>query len=332
MSAFFKNLPKIELHVHLDCSLSFDAVRQLEPGISRADYLQRFVAPKDGHGLPEYLSRAVAGIELMQTPAQLEIVTADLFEQFREDHILYAEVRFAPLEHTLGGMTPREVVSAVSDATHRAIARTGVEGRLLLCTLRHYTTAQSMETVQLVHEFQHDLVAGFDIAGDEAAYPLDPHLPAFEYARQHQIPITAHAGEAKGSDSVLETLEKIDPHRIGHGVRSIEDATLVELLHTRKIHLEVCPTSNIRTQVFPALQSHSVDALYQAGISLGINTDGRAISFVSLTEEYEKLHHTFGWTPAHFLRCNLNALEAAFIPETLRSPLRATLLKGYETT
>lgn len=329
MSVFFRNLPKIELHVHLDCSLSYDAVRYFEPGITKAEFLDRFVAPANAVGLPDYLERAFEGIRLMQTAENLRFVVHDLFDQFRRDHIIYAEIRFAPFEHTQQGLTPYQVVEAVASATEEAVAETGIEGRLILCTLRHYSSEQSIATVELAHSFRNRRVAGFDIAADEAAHPLEPHLPAFAYAHTHGVPCTAHAGEARGADSVWETLEKIQPQRIGHGVRSIEDPELVRVLRDKKIHLEVCPTSNIRTHVFPSLFAHSVNALYEAGLSVGINTDGRAISYVTLTEEYEKLHQTFGWGAAHFLKCNLAAVEAAFIPEELKQSLKESLQKGY---
>lgn len=329
MSVFFRNIPKVELHVHLDCSLSYEAVRYFEPGIQKTEYLNRFVAPLNATGLPDYLEKAFEGIRFMQTAESFRVVMLDLFEQFRRDHIIYAEVRFAPFEHTQQGLTAYAAVEAASAALEEAIAHTGIEGRLILCTLRHYPAEQSMETVRLAHTFRDRLVAGFDIAADEAAHPLEPHLPAFAFAHAHGIPCTAHAGEACGSESVRETLEKIHPQRIGHGVRSIEDPALVEVLRQKKVHLEVCPTSNIRTHVFPSLFAHSVNALYEAGLSVGINTDGRAISYVTLSEEYEKLHQVFGWDAAHFLRCNIQALDAAFIPEHLKSRLKETLTAGY---
>lgn len=329
MSIRFQKLPKIELHVHLDCSMSFDAVHLLDAGISHSDYQRRFVAPQEATGLPDYLNCALEEIRLMQTGAQLRIATLDVLRQFQADHVLYAEIRFAPLEHLRGGLSPEEVVAHVEAALREGMAETGVEARLILCTLRHYSEAQSLLVAELACAFQKDLVAGFDLAADEAAWPLEPHIRAFAYAQAHGLPCTAHAGEVCGPESVRETLKKLRPQRIGHGVRSIGDPDLLSVLKSHHIHLEVCPTSNIRTRVFPSLSKHSVHALYEAGISLGINTDGRTISSVSLTEEYAHLHHTFGWSETHFLRCNLNALQAAFIPDVLKARLRTILEAGY---
>lgn len=327
-----EKLPKIELHLHLDCSLSFKVVQALGGPTDMEEYLRRFVAPKDATGLPDYLERALEGIHLMQEAGQIRMVTLDLFDQLKADHILYAEIRFAPFEHIQKGLSGREVVAIVESAVREGQEKTGITARLILCTLRHYSPQQSMETARLTLESFGGLVVGFDLAADEAAYPLDAHIPAFDFARKHGIPCTAHAGEARGSESVWETLQHLKPSRIGHGVRSIEDPRLLDVLREKNIHLEVCPTSNISTRVFPTLAQHPIHQLYEAGISVGINTDGRAISFVSLNEEYQKLHETFGWDNTHFLRCNLNALEAAFLEKEEKAGIRSRILEGYASS
>ena len=323
-------LPKIELHLHLDCSLSFEEVKRLDPAISFEEYRNSFVAPVNCLDLSEYIKRAIPAIQLMQSEEALEAVTLDLFEQLARDSILYAEIRFAPLEHTREGLSVEEVVRSVERAVQRGIRETGIEVRVILCTLRHYNARQSLQTVELVEQFRTGLVVGFDIAADEAGYPIDAHLAAFQYAQRHGIPCTAHAGEACGADSVWETLEHFHPQRIGHGVRSVEDPALVEHLARRQIHLEVCPTSNLQTKVFRQMCDHSIGRLYAAGVPLSINTDGRTISDVDLTREYGKLVEVFGWTAAEFLRCNLYALEAAFLSEAEKRPLREKLLSGFK--
>lgn len=326
----FSTLPKIELHLHLDCSLSFNLVQQLRPGISYASYRDSFIAPPKCTDLNDYIDRAAKAIELMQTEEALRLTVLDLFEQLKTDHVIYAEIRFAPLLHTTQGLEPAEVVRIVNAATAEGMQRTGVQAGLILCTLRHFTEAQSMETVRLVQQFRDARVVGFDIASDEAGFPVDAHIAAFQFAHAHGLKCTAHAGEARGADSVWETLRHFRPRRIGHGVRSIEDPDLIGFLKKEDIHLEVCPTSNIQTNVFPAISDHVVDRLYRAGVSLGINTDGRTLSNITLTEEYQTLRRVFGWGKEELLRCNLEALAHAFAPEALKVDLREKLQKGFQ--
>ena len=122
-----------------------------------------------------------------------------------------------------------------------------------------------------------------------------------------------------------ETLRLLQPSRIGHGVRSIEDEALMAHLAATGIHLEVCPTSNVQTDVVPAYGDHPVDRLYRRGISLGISTDTRTVTDVTLTQEYERLHDIFGWGAEEFLAVNLNAIRAAFVEPSVKQALEQRL-------
>ncbi len=323
-------LPKVELHLHLDCSLSYEVVNKIDPSVTEEIYCRDFIAPVKCLDLADFLTRAVKSFSLMQTKEQLEWVVQDLFKQLVADNVLYAEFRFAPLQHLQNGLTVFEVVDTVEKATAAAVKQTGVEARVILCTLRHYTAEQSMETVKLVEQFKDTYVAGFDIAADEAGFPIDNHIAAFEYAKQKNIHCTAHAGEARGADSVWETLEYFGPTRIGHGVRSIEDPKLVEHLKKHRIHLEICPTCNVQINIYNEYKDHPVDKLKKAGVSLNINTDCRTIVDINLNREYSKLQETFGWTKQDFYDCNVNALKAAFIPTELKTKLLGKLAEGYQ--
>ena len=321
--------PKVELHLHLDCSLSYEVVNRIDPSISREVYEKEFVAPAKCTNLADYIARAAREIELMQTEEQLRLVTLDLFDQLQRDHVIYAEIRFAPLQHLNKGLSPQQVVSAINRAVAEGIQKTGIEVGVILCTLRHYSAGQSMETVKLAEQFKGSHIVGFDIAADEAGYPIDNHIAAFQYARSKNIPCTAHAGEAKGAPSVWETLHNFHPSRIGHGVRSIEDSSLLSFLKQQHIHLEICPTSNLQTNIYDQMKDHPVDRLYKSGVSLSINTDARTVSPTTLTGEYSRITATFHWTRADFLACNLEAIEHAFTSADNKARLKKVLLNGY---
>lgn len=323
-------LPKIELHLHLDCSVSYRVVQQLRPEITEEEYRHTFIAPPKCHDLADFLTRARAGIEVMQTEKALRLVTLDLFEQLREDGVIYAEIRFAPLLHTEQGLQPEKIVAVVNAAAEEGISQTGVQVGLILCTLRHFNEQQSMETVQLVEQFKGTRVVGFDIAGNEAGFPIDAHVKAFQYARSRQIPCTAHAGEACGATSVWDTLREFQPDRIGHGVRSTEDPALLTHLKEQQIHLEVCPTSNVQTNIYAELKDHRLTEIYESGVSMSINTDARTISDVTLTKEYDNLQRIFQWKKAQLLRCNLEAVQHAFADEAVKATLRTQLLKAWK--
>ena len=322
-----RSLPKIELHLHLDCSLSFQAVSSLAPSVTREEYRRDYVASARCANLADFLCRAPKGFRLMQTEDSLRLVTEDVFQQLIDDGVIYAEIRFAPLLHTEKGLSAERVVAIVDRSVEGLIRKTGMQAGLILCTLRHFTEAQSMLTAKLVKEFRGSRVVALDIAGDEAGFPLDAHVGAYRYAREHGLFRTAHAGEGLGPESVWETLRALDPQRIGHGTRSIEDPKLVEHLRRERIHLELCPTANV--QIIPSIgsmQEHPIDRLFRAGVSLNVNSDSRMLTPTTLTQEYESLERVFNWSEQDLLRANLMGLDAAFVDDGVKQGLRKRFL------
>jgi adenosine deaminase len=316
---------KVELHLHLDCAASYAAVAALAPGTTFAEYRRDFVGPAKATSLADLLTRPRRIVALMQDRRGLRLLTEDLVDQLARDGVVYAELRFAPHQHTEAGLRVEQVVEEVERSAAAAAAAAGIDVRLILCTLRHFSPAQSMRTAELVREFEGSLVAGLDIAGDEAGFPLDAHEPAFRSAIEHGTARTAHAGESSGPASVWETLRRLQPSRIGHGVRSVEDPALLEHLKQRNIHLEVCPSSNVLIDLVDRYRDHPVDRLYRAGVPLSISTDVRTMVDTTLSGEYLRLQSSFDWRREDFRRCNQAALAAAFAPEEVKRRVAARL-------
>jgi adenosine deaminase len=328
MSFCIKDLPKVELHVHLDCCLSFKGLSRIDPTISESFYKKNFIGTSCSC-LKDYIRCADTALEYMQTKEQLEIVIEDLFDQLVNDNVIYAEIRFAPLLHLKKGLSSKNVVEIVSNKTKIESEKSGIEVGLILCTLRHFSVDQSLQTVKLVKDFSNKNVVGFDIAADEAGFPIDNHIKSFQFARDNNIFCTAHAGEALGADSVTNTLKYLKPNRIGHGVRCIEDNSLIEKIKKENIHLEICVTSNMVTKVFNNLKDHPVDFLLNKGISLSINTDGRTISDTTLNKEYVLLNKEFNWLKNKFLEVNINAMKASFSSNEVKNKIISILNQNY---
>ena len=328
MSFSIKDLPKVELHVHLDCCLSFKGLLRIDPTISESYYKKKFIGTSCSC-LKDYIRCADTALEYMQTKEQLEIVIEDLFDQLVNDNVIYAEIRFAPLLHLKKGLSSKNVVEIVSNKTKIESEKSGIEVGLILCTLRHFSVDQSLQTVKLVKDFSNKNVVGFDIAADEAGFPIDNHIKSFQFARDNNIFCTAHAGEALGADSVTNTLKYLKPNRIGHGVRCIEDNSLIEKIKKENIHLEICVTSNMVTKVFNNLKDHPVDFLLNKGISLSINTDGRTISDTTLNKEYVLLNKEFDWLKNKFLEVNINAMKASFSSNEVKNKIISILNQNY---
>ncbi|MEY0975056.1 adenosine deaminase [Providencia rettgeri] len=314
-------MPKVELHVHLDTCLSFSYVKQAIPTLTFNEFKQGFIAPTRCEDLGDFLRCIEPQLNILQTKSAIVLAVDDLFEQLKMDNVIYAEIRFAPLLHTQQGLSSREVVDITSDAVNSAVKKYEIEAGLILCTLRHFTVSQSLETANLVVEYQYRGVVALDLAADEARFSLDNHEMAFKYVREHGGNIIAHAGEALGYESVIETLDKLKVSRIGHGVRSIENSNTIKKLKALDVLLEVCPSCNLVCNVFDSIENHPINELKKQGVKLNINTDARTVANVTLNKEYQLLHDIFGWGIADFTECNINALQASFIEEEKKALL-----------
>ena len=325
----YKNIPKVELHVHLDCSLSFSVVNRIDPKIDIEEYKSSFQAGSTCSSLNHYISCADRAIELMQSKENLELVVEDLFQQLKNDNVIYVEIRFAPLLHCSKGLNERDVVEIICKSAYSESKKNDIECGLILCTLRHYSKEQSLKTVTLVKEFYKKGVVGFDIAADEAGYPIDNHIEAFNYAKSNNLNITAHAGEAKGPESIWESIDKLHAKRIGHGVRCIEDPKLMNYLIQNDYHLEICLSSNIKTKTFDSFDDHPVNKIYNSSISMSLNTDGRAISVTDLAKEYSIAYKKFNWDFEKIKNCNLQAIKHAFTSNTIKKKIIERLEKSF---
>ena len=165
-----------------------------------------------------------------------------------------------------------------------------------------------------------------DLAGDEATYKTSNFEELFEIVNKERIPFTIHAGEVAGCESVVEAIN-FGAKRIGHGINCIESSVVMNKLINERITLEVCPSSNVDTNVVASMDKHPIKALVDKGVLITINTDNRTVSNTNLNREYELLKDTFGFTDEDFLQFNMNAIEAAFISDDEKEELRKELLK-----
>ena len=317
----YNKIPKVELHLHLDCSLSFDVVNRINPLIEIDEYRSSFQAKPNSTSLKDYINCADRAIELMQTRENLELVVEDLFKQLKKENVIYAEIRFAPLLHCSQNLDENKVVEIICNKAKIESEKNDINYGLILCTLRHYSKKQSLKTVRLVNQYKNNGVVGFDIAADEAGYPLDNHIEAFNYAKSNGLNITAHAGEAKGPESIWESIKKLHTKRIGHGVRCVEDLELVSYLSENDYHLEISLTSNIKTRTYKTFEEHPLNKIYNSSISISLNTDGRTISNTDLSLEYKIAEEKFGWTIDKIKKCNLEAIKHSFTSSSNKSKL-----------
>ena len=309
-----KKYALIDLHLHLDGSMSLQCARSLakKQGIALpddAELLNKLRVSEDCQDLNEYLERFELPLSLLQTYDAVKEATARLCDELAESGLVYAEIRFAPQLHMQKGLTQKEVVEAAIEGL--SIGK--LKASLILCCMRGTDNREeNMETVRLVKEYLGKGVCAVDLAGAEALFPNENFVDVIEYARSLSLPMTLHAGEALGADSVRSAIS-LGAWRIGHGVRSFGDSELMKILAEKKIPLELCPTSNLNTRIFEKLSEYPIREFLNANICITINTDNISVSATSLANEYQKIADTFSLTEEELLTLTLNSVEATFL-------------------
>jgi adenosine deaminase len=324
--ASFRDLPKIELHCHLDACVRLETAREIgrELGRPLPERLEdALVAPEVCASLFDYIRRLDLALEVMQRPADLTRIAREVVEDFAHDGVVYAEVRFAPQLHTRRGLTPQQVVGAVHAGLTEGGRSHGVKTGLILCCLRHQAPEEGLRVARLAAA-NTDKVCALDLAGDEGGHPdATPHVAAFRVAREAGLHLTAHAGENAGARGVRDALDMLGVERVGHGVRIEEDPSLVDRVAGEGVALDMCPRSNVQTRAVASLATHPIDRLLRRGVRVTVSTDGRTTSDTTVTREFERLQAQFGWGLDEFFACQRNAALAAFAPADVREALLA---------
>ena len=303
-----KKLPKVELHLHLDGSISIDLASKLSK-LDKEKLEETMIAPEKCKNLSEYLTKFDLPIQLMQTKENLTQIASNLVDELERENVIYAEIRFAPNFHTKKDLSLDEVVNSVLKGLSQ---NKKVKTNLILCMMRGTSVEENKKVIDLAEKYLNKGVCAIDLAGAEDKYPLEEYLPLFSLAKEKNIPFTIHAGE-NGSASEVEKAIKIGAKRIGHGIHSISNQKVLDLIKEKDILLEICPTSNVQTNAIDTYANHPIKKLYQKHIALNINTDNRTVSNISLTEEYQKLYKTFSFTLNDYQEMNKNAILHSFL-------------------
>jgi adenosine deaminase len=332
-----RRAPKVLLHDHLDGGLRAETIVDLarDTGYDRLpasdpDNLRTwFAEASDSGSLERYLETFDHTVGVLQTAEALTRVAYECAEDLAKDGVVYAEVRYAPEQHTLGvpgsrspGLSLEQVVEAVLKGFADAGRDHGIRVGTLLTAMRHQ--ARGMEIAELAVRYRDAGVVGFDIAGAEAGYPPTRHLDAFEYLQRENAHFTIHAGEAFGLPSIWQAIQWCGADRLGHGVRIIDDigdresetpelGRLAAYVRDKRIPLEMCPSSNVQTGAAKSIAEHPIGLLRRLYFRVTVNTDNRLMSGTSLSEEFARLVEAFdyGWDDLQWF--TVNAMKSAFI-------------------
>jgi adenosine deaminase len=318
---FLRQLPKTDLHVHLDGSLRLETILDLArihrvelPTTDPVELRKAMNLGQNCGSLVEYLKAFDVTLRVMQHEDALYRVAYELAEDAAAENVRYMEVRYSPMLHTRLGLKITSVVEAVLAGLRAAHDTLGIESNVIICGIRNISAESSLEMAELAVAYKGRGVVGFDLAGAENDHPAKHHRKAFQLVRDNNINCTIHAGEAYGPESIAQALHVCGAHRIGHGCRLREDGDLLHYIADHRIPLECCPSSNVQTGAVRDLASHPLKFYFNLGLRVTINTDNRLVTDTTVSQELWHTHTKMGMSLRDIKSMIVAGFKSAFLP------------------
>jgi adenosine deaminase len=327
---FYKSLPKVELHRHLEGSLRLSTMMEiarkfeLDLPVNHADTFRHLVQVHDDEPFTfqNFLSKFDTLRHFYQSPEVIQRVTREAIADAAADNIRYMELRFTPVALTrVKGFPMNDAIDWVIEAAQDAAASYGIAVSLIVSVNRHESVELAEEAIRLGIERREQGVIAVDLAGGEADFPGEEFAPLFTEAHQAGMRVTIHAGEWGPASRIQLAIEQLHAERVGHGVRVLEDPDVVALCKERGIVFEVCPTSNYQSGVTRHLRDHPLPNMRDAGLKVTINTDDPGISQIDLSDEYEVAVETLRFNVSQLHATILEAAHATFLAEPEKQAL-----------
>jgi adenosine deaminase len=333
---FYRELPKIELHRHLEGSLRvrtmMEVVRAHNLDVKDTGYLRPLVQVEqdDPYTFENFLAKFGTLRLFYKSPEIIQRITREAVEDAAADNVRYLELRFTPVALSRAeGFSIARVTDWVIESTREAESDFDIKVGLIASINRHEDLALAEEVTEVALDRVGTGVVGLDLAGNEADFPAAPFFPLLREARKGGLKLTIHAGEWSGADNVREAIEDLEVDRIGHGIRVLEDPRAVQLARESRVPFEVCITSNLHSGVVGKITEHPVRKMLLENLNVTINTDDPSISRITLGDEYRLVREELG-LPVWTLRERvLAAGRAAFLPDRDRQKLVYDLAKEF---
>jgi len=328
LSGFIAGLPKAELHVHQVGSASARIVAELaqrHPGTVPADpaELAAFFEFRD---FAHFIEVWVWKNRFLREREDFTIIAEETARNLAAQRVLYAELFYSPGDHLHPGLDAAGITEAIRKGFDRVPE---IELALVADLIRDHGPERAGRMLEVVGELKDEFgVLGIGIGGSEQRFPPEPFASVYERARELGFRTSAHAGEAAGAESVWGALRALRPDRIGHGTRAVEDPALLVHLAERRIPLELCVLSNLRTGVVASVAAHPARIYFERGIPISINTDDPTLFNNSLAEEYLALHEELGFSLEDIHRVIEQAVGSCWLHEERKIELLEKLRAG----
>ena len=310
-------LPKVELHCHLDGSLSQEFI---EKRLGRSVKKEELSVSEDCTSLAEYLEKFDLPCQCLRDEEGLEEAGYDVLKSMNREHVCYAEIRFAPLFSETETMSCGKAMEALIRGLERGKQEFDIEYGVIACAMRHLAEEENWRMIRSARELLGAGVCGVDLAGAEASYPMSQFMNLFEKTRNIGMPFTIHAGECGSVENITDAVAA-GAKRIGHGIAMRGHEDVIRKLAEKKIGIEMCPVSNLQTRAVPGPEFYPIREFLNKGVLVTVNTDNRTVSDTTMTKELEFIQNTYGIRDEEVLLLMRNAVDAAFAEETVKEKL-----------
>jgi len=321
-------LPKAELHVHLEGSAPPSLVRRLADrnGIILPDSLFANEHEFAWNGFLEFLAAYEAASQCIRKPEDYYDITYEYLRDCAKEGAIYVEMMYSS-EHAerASGLPSHEHLLAIGDAIDHARRDHAIEGRIIMTCVRHYGPESTVKVAQHAISEKFDWIVGFGMGGDEGNFPPRLFKEAYDIAHAAGLACTAHAGEICGPDSIREAIDTLHITRIGHGVRAVESPELMEEIRKRNITLELCPLSNIALNVYPSIEEHPIRKIVDAGVRVTLSSDDPPYFRTTIGKEYQVARDVFGYNDNELIQFTKNAIDASFASNSTKQALLARI-------
>jgi adenosine deaminase len=337
LESFIHAMPKVELHIHLEGSVSAATLRELARAKGHLDPdVAQWISAREAGGyryatFMEFIEAFKFVALMLKTPADYALATTRLMEQFARENVRYAEVTLSAGVILWKGQPLEAVVEAVLEAAQSAERRLGVQVNWIFDAVRQFGPEPARQVAEWAGRYRDQGVVAFGIGGDEVRGPVELFAAVFRRARELGLRAVAHAGETAGPDSVRRAVEMLGAERIGHGLAAAQDSTVLALLRDRAIPLEVCLTSNVATGRLKRIEDHPLRRLMTEGLTVSLNSDDPGLFATSLEEEFRRARVAFSLSPGELILLSQNAARSAFLPRDARERLCAEITQTCQS-
>jgi len=316
-------LPKAEHHVHIEAAISTHTARRLAKrnGMRLPDHVfanETQFACEDFTSLHGIYDIVASVLKTQQD--YFDLVYTYLIDSAKQN-TLYTEITLSWDHAKANQVSYDDMLAGCVAAMEKAKQETGIESRIIMILIRHFGAKNALEVAKLVTNNLHPLITGIGMAGDEAIGTVKDFVPAFEHAHTAGLHCTVHAGEMGSVQSVRDCLALLPIERIGHGVASVKDPTVIQTLIDRDILLEVCPTSNLFTKAYQNYAEHPLHELIKLGVKVSLNSDDPSFFNTTVAHEYQIAHEHFSLDRQQLLKITTDAIQAGFMDDNTKVEL-----------